>query len=73
MERSEIEATIVQAVEACVSKDGWVNLAELGTHLRRAEIRYGKLNNFLRGYSNMVEMRIDDTVTPPAVYARLIP
>lgn len=71
MEQSEIEAIIIQAVGACVSKEGWVNLAELGTQLRRAGLKYGKLSAFLGQYENLLEMRIDDTVIPPAVYARL--
>jgi hypothetical protein len=71
MERSEIEAAIIQAVNACVSKEGWVNLAELGTQLRRAGIRYGKLSTFLGQYTDLLEMKIDDSVIPPAVYAKL--
>jgi hypothetical protein len=72
MEQQEIEAVIIQAVMECVSKEGWVNLAELGTQLRRAGMRYGKLTTFLSQYEDLLEMRIDDSVIPPAVYARLI-
>lgn len=71
MERSEIEEAITQAAGACVSKEGWVNLAELGTQLRKAGLRYGKLSTFLSQYEDLLEMKIDDTVIPPAVYARL--
>lgn len=72
MERREIEAAIIQAVMECVNKEGWVNLAELGTQLRRAGIRYGKLSSFLGQYEDLLEMKVDDSVNPPAVYARLI-
>ncbi|MFO7722324.1 MAG: OST-HTH/LOTUS domain-containing protein [Bacteroidales bacterium] len=71
MEQSEIEAAIIHAVEACVSKEGWVNLAELGTQLRRAGLHYGKLSSFLRKHEDLLEMKIDDTVIPPVVYARV--
>ncbi len=72
MEREEIEAVIIQSVMECVSKDGWVNLAELGTRLRMAGIQYGKLSDFLSQYEDLLEMKIDDKVIPPAIYARLI-
>lgn len=72
MERSEIEAAIIQAVMECVAKEGWVNLAELGAQLRIAGIRYGKLSTFLSEYEDLLEMKIDDRVIPPAVYVRLL-
>jgi hypothetical protein len=72
MERSEIEAAIIQAVMECVAKEGWVNLAELGAQLRLAGIRYGKLSTFLSEYEDLLEMKIDDRVIPPAVYVRLL-
>jgi hypothetical protein len=71
MEHSGAEAAIIRAVKACVSKEGWVNLAELGTQLRREGIQYGKLSNFLGKHNDLLEMKIDDSVLPPAVYARL--
>lgn len=71
MERIEIEAVIIQAVKACVNKEGWVNLAELGTQLRLSGIRYGKLSAFLSQYEDLLELKTDTTVVPPAVYASL--
>lgn len=71
MNRSEIENIIKEGVNSCANEMGWANLAELGTYLRLRGLRYGKLSRFLMDYSNIVETRIDDSITPPAVYARL--
>lgn len=71
MEGKDIEAVIIQAVMECVNKEGWVNLAELGTHLRKSGIRYDKLSAFLSQYEDLLELKTDTTVVPPAVYARL--
>jgi hypothetical protein len=72
MERSQIETILKEAVESCANAEGWANLAEIGSYLRTKEIRYGKLSKFLHDYGNIVETRIDDSITPPAVYARNI-
>ena len=71
MERLELENIIKDGVNSCANEQGWANLAELGTFLRLKGIKYGKLSRFLQDYSSILEMRIDDTLTPPAVYARL--
>jgi hypothetical protein len=71
MERSEIEDILKNAVNSCANSEGWANLAELGTSLRRSGIKYGKLSRFLINYEDMLETRKDDSITPPAVYARL--
>ena len=71
MNRSEIENIIKEGVNSCANEHGWANLAELGTYLRQRGLRYGKLSRFLSDYSNVVETKIDDSITPPAVYARL--
>ena len=71
MNRSEIENILKEGVNSCANELGWANLAELGTYLRQRGLRYGKLSRFLLDYSNTIETRIDDSITPPAVYARL--
>lgn len=73
MERSVNEEIILQALALCVSKGGWVNLADLGTQLRKAGVRYGKLSNFLAQFPDLLEMKIDSAVVPPAVYVRQKP
>jgi len=72
MDRTEIEDILKDVVNSCANSEGWVNLAELGTALRRKDIRYGKLSRFISGFDNIIETRIDDSINPPAVYARLI-
>jgi hypothetical protein len=72
MERSEIENILKEAVEHCANAEGWANLAEMGSFLRNKGIRYGKLSKFLYDYQDIVETKIDDSITPPAVYARNI-
>jgi hypothetical protein len=71
MNRSEIENILKEGVNSCANELGWANLAELGTYLRQRGLHYGKLSRFLLDYSNTIETRIDDSITPPAVYARL--
>jgi hypothetical protein len=72
MLKAEIEKVLKETVMSCANEDGWANLAEIGSKLRQKGIHYGKLSRFLQGYSSIVETQIDYSVTPPAVYARLI-
>lgn len=71
MERAEIESILKDGVNTCANEHGWANLAELGTFLRQRGIKYGKLSRFLEDYRDILETRIDTSITPPAVYARL--
>jgi hypothetical protein len=72
MEKTEYENILKDAVNSCANDQGWANLAELGTYLRQRGIKYGKLSRFLDDYKHVLETRIDDSITPPAVYARLL-
>lgn len=72
MEKTEIEKILKDGVNTCANEHGWANLAELGTFLRQRGIRYGKLSRFLEDYKDILETRIDTSITPPAVYARLL-
>ena len=71
MEHSELENILKEAVNSCANDEGWTNLAELGTFLRKTGVKYGKLTRFLEDYKDILETRIDDSITPPAVYTRL--
>jgi len=71
MTHSEFEAILKEGVIACANENGWANLAELGTYLRQRGLQYGKLSRFLQDYENIVEVKMDTSITPPAVYARL--
>jgi hypothetical protein len=72
MESSEIEMILKDGVNSCANEHGWANLAELGTYLRQRGIKYGKLSRFLDDYKHILETRIDDSITPPAVYTKLL-
>ncbi|MDX2305131.1 MAG: OST-HTH/LOTUS domain-containing protein [Microscillaceae bacterium] len=72
LSHAQIEQTLVEAVKRCADETGWANLAEIGTHLRNAGIQYGKLSKFLNDFSHVVEKKIDTSVTPPVVLAKLI-
>ena len=72
VDRSEVERTLVNAVAICADVTGWANLAEIGTHLRSAGIQYGKLSRFLNDYSHVVEKKVDTSVTPPVILAKLV-
>ena len=71
MTRTELETILKEGVNSCANETGWANLAELGTYLRQRGLQYSKLSRFLQDYQSIIEMRMDTTITPPAVYARL--
>lgn len=72
MGKADIVNVITEAVNACGDETGWANLAEVGAYLRKAGIKYGKLSRFLSDYQQIVETKQDTSITPPAVYAKLI-
>ncbi|NIK73019.1 hypothetical protein FHS56_000505 [Thermonema lapsum] len=67
----EIERILKEAVMQCTRADGWANLAEVGGVLRSKGIQYGKLSRFVSNYPHLVELKLDTSISPPAVYARL--
>jgi len=71
MTNAEIVIILKEGVNSCANEQGWANLAELGTYLRQRGLLYGKLSRFLQDYQDIIETRMDTSVTPPAVYARL--
>ena len=71
MTHSEFESILKEGVRSCANEQGWANLAELGTYLRQRGLQYGKLSRFLLDYQDIIETRMDNSITPPAVYARL--
>lgn len=72
MTHAEFETILKEGVNSCANAEGWANLAELGTYLRQRGLQYGKLSRFLQDYMDIIETRIDTSVTPPAVYARML-
>jgi hypothetical protein len=71
MTHSELIAILKDGVNTCANEQGWANLAELGTYLRQRGLQYGKLSRFLFDFQDVIETRMDTSITPPAVYARL--
>lgn len=71
MTHSEFEIILKEGVNSCANAEGWANLAELGTYLRQRGLQYGKLSRFLLDYQDIIETQMDNSITPPAVYARL--
>lgn len=71
MERNVLESALREAVQECTNELGWANLAEIGAVLRKKGVKYGKLSNFIGSFPHLLETRIDNSLTPPVVYARL--
>jgi hypothetical protein len=71
MTKIELENLVKDAIKACADEGGWANLAKVGAFLRKQNVKYGKLSRFFKDYEHLAETRIDSTVAPPAVYARL--
>jgi hypothetical protein len=67
-----LEQSLKEAVAHCADETGWANLAEIGTYLRSKGVKYGKLSRFVSNYPYSVETKMDTSVVPPAVYARVI-
>ncbi|MEN7550298.1 OST-HTH/LOTUS domain-containing protein [Rapidithrix thailandica] len=72
MEKMEYETVIKEAVDHCAKEDGWANLAEVGIYLQNQAVKYGKLSKFLEKYESLVAIRIDENMSPPVKYVKLI-
>ena len=72
MNNIEYEKAIKEAVAKCANENGWANLAELGAEIRQNGIKYKKLLKFLNEYKHIIDIRVDDAMQPPVVYAKLI-
>lgn len=72
MDKAGIESAIIAAVSACANDTGWANLAEIGAQLRKSGIHYGKLSKFFHDYQHLVETKVDNEISPPVVYAKII-
>lgn len=70
MDRAETEKNLLEALQVSLNDDGWANLAQIGARLRERQVKYGKLVRFLHSYAHVIDIKIDDSVSPPAVYAR---
>jgi len=66
-----LEALLIEAICMCSDLDGWSNLAEVGTYLRKSGVKYGKLSEFMDTYEHLFSRRTNTNVNPPSVYVRL--
>jgi len=71
MDRSEQENAVKTAVGACANEEGWANLADVGTKLKEAGVKYGKLSKFFDSFQNMVEVKVNTEIAPPVAYVKL--
>jgi hypothetical protein len=71
METTDREV-LIAAIADCAKTEGWANLAEVGVILREKGIKYSKLSKFVLNFSEILEMRVDETRQPPVAYTRLI-
>lgn len=71
LSRNDHEQIIRDCVLLCAKEDGWANLAELGGKLRERGLRYGKLSRFIQDFPHLIEMRMDNSISPPTAHARL--
>jgi transcription antitermination factor NusA-like protein len=72
MDKSELESIIVEAVNKCADENGWANLAKMGAFIRKKGVKYGRLSRLLAEHTDIVEIKIDDSIQPPVAYAKLI-
>lgn len=71
MANPELATMVKEALSHCADETGWANLAKIGAFLRKQNVKYGKLSRFFQDYQDLVETRVDSSITPPAVYAKL--
>ncbi|KOY86855.1 hypothetical protein AD998_12520 [bacterium 336/3] len=71
MERNVLENALRESVRESMNELGWANLAEIGAALRNRGIKYGKLSTFIASFPHIIETRIDNSLSPPVIYARL--
>jgi len=72
MENSELKGIISEAIDKCADENGWANLAKMGAFMRKKGVKYGRLSRLLAGHTDIVEIKVDDSIQPPVAYARII-
>lgn len=76
MDKNIVTQTLTELVKKSQDKDGWVNLANLGLDLSRNRINYKelgfpKLVDFITSYSDLLEIKKDETHLLPVYFVRL--
>ncbi len=72
MDKSELENIIIEAVNKCADENGLANLAKMGAFMRKEGVKYGRLSRLLKEHTDVVEIKIDESIQPPVAYAKLI-
>lgn len=77
MNQSDIHNFIIKAAKECPNRDGWFHLADFGSTLRTLGFDfksqgYFKLSHFLGDYSDLVELKQDESHEPPVILGKLI-
>ena len=72
MEKSELKGIITEAVNKCADENGWANLAKMGAFMRKKGVKYGRLSRMLAEHTDIVEIKVDDSIQPPVAYAKVI-
>lgn len=73
MEKAAIDTLekVKEAITKCANESGWANLADLGPQLKELNVHYKKLSKFLKAFDEILEMKLDESIQPPVMYARL--
>ena len=77
MNQSDIYEVIIKAAKECPNADGWFYLADFGSTLRSLGFDfksqgYLKLSHFLGDYSDLVELKQDESNEPPVILGKLL-
>lgn len=76
MDANIVKETLVELIKEHSDSDGWINLANLGLELNKNGIKYKelghyKLTDFITAYSDLVEIRKDETHKLPVYFVKL--
>lgn len=76
MDRKIVTETLKELINSSADENGWMNLANLGFELTKNGIDYKKLGfykltNFISSYTDILDVRKDDTHKLPVHYVKL--
>ncbi|PLW92435.1 MAG: hypothetical protein C0592_10785 [Marinilabiliales bacterium] len=76
MDAKIVKETLIELIKENSESDGWMNLANLGLELSKNRIDYKelghyKLTNFITSYSDILEIKKDETHKIPVYYVKL--
>ena len=76
MDSKIVKETLIELIKENSDNDGWINLANLGLELSKNGVDYKdlghyKLTNFITTYSDIIEIRKDESHKLPVYYVKL--